>query len=383
MKLLMIDWDTFVIIDILMQFNEWGVDYDVWQHQFVPGIFDEEFEAEFGKRVVNGKYDGVFSVNYFSQIAKCCYKENIKYISWSYDCPLNTVNIEETLGCETNYVFLFDRESCEKYRSRGFKTVYYMPLAVNTKRLDEVMVSREDELKYNADISFVGRLYNTQYNELCGQLEDYLRGYWEAILRASTFMYGYNMTDAMLTDDFKKIIKNQLYINANKIITCENVGFISYYEVTYRERVRLINELSRICDFKLYTYENPTECPGAVFMGKCEYLTEMPKVFKASKICFHQTVKGISSGIPLRCMDILGSKGLLFSNYQAELLDYFEPFKDIMIYEGPEDAQDKAKWLLSHENEREQMKVNAYNKVKELFSYDIQLAKIIKISGLM
>ena len=53
-------------------------------------------------------------------------------------------------------------------------------------------------------------------------------------------------------------------------------------------------------------------------------LEELPCVFRYSKLNLNPTLKSIQSGIPLRALDIMGAKGVLLSNFQPELVEYFE-----------------------------------------------------------
>ena len=73
--------------------------------------FEKQDIAElenFFRGISADKYDFCFSINYFPEISMLCNANNIKYISWGYDCPFNVRDIEKTLGNPCNYVFCFD-----------------------------------------------------------------------------------------------------------------------------------------------------------------------------------------------------------------------------------------------------------------------------------
>ena len=108
----------------------------------------------------------------------------------------------------------------------------------------------------------------------------------------------------------------------------------------------------------------------------------MPKVFRLSKINVNPTLKCIQSGIPLRALDILASKGFLLSNYQIELGEYFTDGEDLVFYHSMEDALIKADYYMKNEELRYKIAKNGYEKVIRYFSYEERINTLLKLSGL-
>ena len=102
----------------------------------------------------------------------------------------------------------------------------------------------------------------------------------------------------------------------------------------------------------------------------------MPCVFRHSKLNINPTLKSIQSGIPLRALDIMGARGVLLSNYQPELAEYFENEVDCIMYTCMEDAIAKADFYLKHDDLRQKIAVNGYQKVKQHFNYPTRLDEI-------
>ena len=80
-------------------------------------------------------------------------------------------------------------------------------------------------------------------------------------------------------------------------------------------------------------------------MGIVSYTAEMPDIFHTTKINLNITLRSITSGIPLRAIDILGCGGFLLSNYQPELCEYFTPDVDFVYFEDPDDLAEKSHLL--------------------------------------
>ena len=137
-----------------------------------------------------------------------------------------------------------------------------------------------------------------------------------------------------------------------------------------------MGEISHTC---LYSSES-VSIPNVNSKGPLKYPDEMPCVFRYSKLNLNPTLKCIQSGIPLRALDIMGAKGVLLSNYQPELAEYFENEKDLILYESIEDAIDKADFYLRHEDLRREIALNGYQKVKESFSYPERINTLFRIA---
>ena len=359
--------------DILQTLDSLHIHYQVISYHFQDKNHDNHFEYLLQSALKNSHYDAVFTVNYFPVLADVCYRNNIKYLSWSYDCPLNVYDIEETLGLPTNYVFLFDRAQADKYILAGFQNIYHLPLAVNVERLNDITLSAADYRTFHSDISFVGNLYDSTYTSLVSSLNDYTRGFLDSLIESQLNTYGCFFIDEMLTDILMNDINKQY---SNLHLTREELSYAMASYVTHKERLLLLNILSEHHSLKLYSGTSHALFPTPVYQGKVDYLTTMPKVFKADNINLNITVKNTSSGIPLRALDIMGCGGFLLSNAQPELLEYFTPETDFVCYTSVEDALEKADYYLANEDVRKQIAVSGMSKCHQMFNYKKQLCAL-------
>ncbi len=387
MKLLIFEWaaGTFTYNDITASFDDKGVSYRTVSYQFSDKNEDEFFEWRFLKVLDEDDYDAVFSVNYFPLIAKCCHGKGIKYISWSYDNPLDVPVIENTLGYAENHVFVFDRIQAEGYRRRGFANVRHMPLAVNCKRLDTVRLTKQELELYSADVSFVGKMYDSMFGQYRSLMDDFCKGYIDALVNAQSRIYGYWFVDEMLTDALVERINRhfkELEPSTEFILPKDALSYAVAAQITRGDRLLLLNLLAKHMKVNIYSWKECELLHGVNFMGSCDYHTQMPKVFKASSINLNITLKILQSGIPLRVMDILGCGGFLLSNYQPEIAENFLDGQEVVMYESIEDAYEKALYYLKNDNLRKQIAKRGHDKANELFSYEKQLAQIFEISGI-
>lgn len=384
MKLLIFEWGAYTQPDINACFDKYHIDYRIVSYHFDNKNEDAFFSHHFVKFLKEDTYDAVFSVNYFPLVAQACMEHNIKYLSWSYDNPLNVQNIEETLGFSTNYVFLFDKKQVERYLKKGFKNVYHLPLAVNPDRLDKIRLTRQELSLYQSEISFVGKLYLSPLKEYMSVMDDYCKGYIDSICEAQLKLYGRYLIDDTLSDSLLDRIEAHylaLKPDTEFFLTREALSYACAAQVTRKERLLLLSLLSSHYQVKLYSREQNALLKKVQYMGSCTYLQQMPKIFKASDINLNITLKISQTGMPLRVLDILGSGGFLLSNYQEELAENFEHEKEIVLYESIEDAYAKTDFYLKHPKLRKEIAKNGNQKTKEKFNYKTQFTMLFQKAG--
>lgn len=387
MRILIFEWGsgTYTHNDITETFERMGISYRTVSYQFEDKNDDEFFFSRFSRVLVEDIYDAVFSVNYFPLVAKCCNDRSIKYISWSYDNPLDVPEIEKTLGFPVNHVFLFDRIQTENYRKKGFSNVHHMPLATNSTRLDKIKITKRESELYAADVSFVGKMYDSMFEEYKSLMNEYCRGYIDAIVKAQSGVYGYYFVDELLTDQLLDEINSYFKIletNTKFTLPKEALSYAIAAQITRNERLVILNVLARRMKVNHYSWNKCELLQNVNFMGSADYFDQMPKIFKASKINLNITLKILQSGIPLRVMDILGAGGFLLTNYQPEIAENFVDGQDVVMYESIEDAIEKAIYYNNNDEKRCDIARSGHNKASDMFSYDKQLKSIFELSGL-
>lgn len=359
---------------------------------------------ELVSKILRGNYDFVFTVNYLPVVAIACKACRVNYLSWVYDSPCVEV-YSETVTYETNYVFIFDRQTCFDLMKKGISTVYYLPLAADVVYYDELLkgfrgdgsLARglRDKGKAFAGIpfsavSFVGSLYTKTKPQFAPLENDagYLKGYLDGLIKAQLGVYGVNFLEAALTPGI--ILEMQkLCLTPQRIHSMESIEWLyaNYYlakKVTSLERTEIVRRLAEggIRNFTLYSGEDTADYPEINNGGYIDYYSQAPVVFHQSKMNLNITLKSIHSGIPLRCFDIMGSGGFLLSNFQADLSLHFVAGEDFVYYDNIDDLIAKVGYYLSHEEERMKIAKNGYEKVKNHHTYRHRVREMLEIAGL-
>lgn len=384
MKILFLDAPAFAKQDMIDAFLECGVDCDLFTHKNYKERFDKEYEEAFDRKVEREKYGFVFSFNYYPILSKCCQKRGLKYVSYVYDSPLVAL-YSCTILNPCNYVFIFDKVSYTALRNEGITTVHYLPLAANVKRLRSLSCPKNLKKKIEAEVSFVGSLYNEEHNfyERLSGISDYTRGYLEGLMLAQQKLYGCFLLEELLTpeiiSDMQKAVPYSPMPDGAERPEYVYANYFLARKVTSNERISLIKLISEKFSLKLYTHQPSELLPRVQFAGTVEPYRDMPLVFKNSKINLNITLRSIQSGIPLRGMDIMGAGGFLLTNFQADFLDYFVPGEDFAYYEGEEDCLLKIGYYLSHDAERRQIVDNALGKMEESHTFVHRVREILEV----
>ena len=382
MRILIYKWRAYNYRDIYETFLAMGHTLDVMEQKLKSYDEDAEFEARLTHILKETSYDFVFTVNYFAVISNVCERCKVKYVSWSCDNPLISM-YHKSVFHDCNYIFLFDKRNFLEFKARGVPHVYYLPLAVDTVRMDHLLAEADDLRLYQNEVSFVGSLYERNtYDKIKNTLPDYLRGYLDAVMQAQMSVSGANIIEEMLTPDILEAIGEHFSLEKSQdsfsdlglIFSTTVLGF----KIAAMQRTNGLLALSKHVPVTIYTNSNTKNLLRVTYRGSVDYWTQMPKVFHMSKINLNFTIPNIYTGLPLRMWDILGAGGFLMTNYQAELPDFFVENKDLVCFDGEKDMVEKTLYYLSHEEERKQIARNGHEKVKKFHTYQIRLKEIIE-----
>ncbi|MDE6737825.1 MAG: glycosyltransferase [Lachnospiraceae bacterium] len=397
MEILFYRYNSICEPDIMQVFNSFGItvhteEMEMYDKHTTPRQCAEKLT----EWITEHSLAFVFSINFFPAISYTCNRFKIPYVCWSVDSPVPEL-FSNALKNEWNRVFLFDRAQYEIFHPVNPQHIYYLPLATNTKRWENVILSMQDEdfVKYDSDVSFVGSLYTEKcrYDQLLQKpasrdtrvISKYTQGFVDGLIETQLKTYGCNFIADSLTDRIIREIadsdpdfysENDTYTNADRyLIAHQYIGM----KLAAVERERTLNRLAKHFRVTLYTRSDTSTLNGVDRRDGVNTLTEMPKVFHASRINLNITMRPIETGLSLRIWDVLGCGGFLLTNYQAEIPEYFEIGRDLETYESMEELEQKIQYYLTHEEERIEIAINGYEKVAAYHTWEQRITEMIRI----
>lgn len=377
-KMLFFQWDSFMNRGIENALKKLEFDYDTFYFPMPQDAWEvnEKLAEELEEVLKTKEYAVLFSVNFCPVLSDVCENRGIPYISWIYDSPMHIVD-EGAMKNSCNHMWMFDRGMVEKYQKRGIP-VKHMTLAVDENAFQ--YTKGLSETGYTSDISFVGNLYQTDYKEYMSLLPEYWKGYLNGILESQSKIQGGYILDEAITEELVK----ELNIEYGKSIGREafsmtrQLEYMMLCEITSRERKMLLRLLAKHFNVDLFSTEENPELPGVKCNKGVEYYSQMPEVFRNSKLNLNISLRAIRTGIPLRVLDIMGCGGAVLTNEQEEIAEWFTDGEDCIIYESMEDAFYKAQYYLQHETERKKIAERGLKRVRRDFRFEDKIRRMMQ-----
>lgn len=386
----MYTWDSFGS-DIIEAFEKLGHTVDTAKYDRNEGNIrrDPSVQRKIQEKIKVSSPDIVFTFNYFPVIASACKEEDIKYVSWVYDCPV-VLLYSYTVVFPTNYIFLFDSDTYLEFHNQGFTNFYYLPMAANPDRL----LSMQDwdafeKTKWNnqSDVAFIGSLYTEKHNfyERLSNITSYTRGYIEGIIEAQRQVYGYNFVESLLKPDIIEDMSKDLPLEPEADGVERKSWLFAQYvinrKITAIERQEMLSAIANTHSVDLYTPNEQIDIPGVYNHGPVDYYDYAPYVFKKAKVNLNISLRSIVNGIPLRCFDILGNGGFLFTNYQGDFEGLFTEGEDYVAFESMDDMIRKLDYYLNpvNEDERKAIAENGLARIREAHTYKHRIEEIMAI----
>lgn len=384
-RLLFYQWNAFMQRGIENALKRLKVDYDVYYDIASDWDDDVNFCNKFEDKLVGADYQAVLSVNFMPLISDICQKHGIRYISWVYDSPLHIRRLD-TMKNLCNIIYFFDHAQAEYYKDNGVAGAEYLPLAVdpevfNIDKQGNIVADNKPDVGYCCDVSLLGQLYKSEYGELCKGLGQYNRGYLEGIIGAQSHLTGGYIVDEMLSDDvICSVNKDFLTASGNSFeVTRRELSYTIAKEVTGRQRFTALALLQDRCDVNIYSTDVDKRLSNVKFCGYADYYTQMPEVFRKSRINLNISLCTIQTGIPLRVLDIMACGGFVLTNAQPEIMEYFTPGEELEVYEDMKDLVIKVKYYLEYDKLREDIAAKGYRKVCEMFTFDDRIKYMLRV----
>lgn len=386
MNILVYRWDSYNQEDVENAIAACGHNITILNEKPVNIEKDQEFTYILTGKLKAGKYNILFSINFFPVIANACHNAGIPYVCWNCDSPLLAM-YNNSVFYGTNFIFTFDRSNYEEFKNLGVKHIYHMPLAASSFNV-------KPGSTYKYGVSFIGSLYEkNSFDNISSRLPDYLCGYFDGAIYAQMQVSGGNIIEKLLTPsiccqleeitDYRQ--SEDSFADIRTLFSTTVLGF----KAASMQRNLFLNSLAFYLNKNLFNNQkyflhlftgSSTEGLALVKCnGSADYHKNMPLIFAESLINLNMTIPNIKTGIPLRAWDIMGCGGFLLTDFRIEFMDYFTPGKDIVIFESIEELEDKTGFYLSHESLRNKIAQNAYNKVLAEHTCQQRIKTIFKI----
>lgn len=389
MKILFYRYGSICEPDIIAAFRAFGFEILEISHE----VYHKDTSPSESVRLVSDYLlkhpaDVVFTVNFFPFVSEVCNVFHIPYLSWIVDSPVMEL-FAPSITNPYNRVFLFDRCTYEEIHPLNPDCVFHLPLAAGCEDKQRVIRQAPASMrqKFQCDISFVGSLYTEKNPYSRFRTDDEkLRGYLDGLMEAQKKVYGYWFLEECLPDEIVAAFKKDFpgfYTPPGETYLTDRLTLAQLYlgtNVSVLERQEVFERLSGHFSVDLFTGSDTACLPKVTNRSFAKSLEEMPVIFHQSRINLNITAKSIRSGIPQRVFDIFSCEGFMLSNYQTELMEYFEPGVDMDVYTTMEELEEKAAYYMERPGLCRELAHNAYTKTLRQHSYPVRLAQMFALA---
>ncbi len=347
----------------------------------------EEKISRLGNLIADNRPLFVFSINYLPFIALLCERLHVYYVSQTVDCPVFEI-YNTSMRSSFNRMFLFDKDQFESVHSENPAGTFHLPLGGATIRLSSLLADTSD-FKY--EVSFIGSLYNEK--DPLGKLSG-LSANTKLLLDVAIEsqldgpVYGQKIMDECLDpESVNALIETDKDFYPSDMSICDISRYVALNDylsphATYKERVKVLNLLAEGLEngaVSLFTTSDTSALTSRIrVMGPANSLTEMPFIFRQSKINLNITTRSITSGLSQRIWDVLSCGGFLITNYQPEIDLYFKDGVHLVTYHSYEELLEKVRYYLDHEDERVKIARNGFNEVLQNGSVQMRVISMIQ-----
>ena len=347
--------------------------------------YDESSKDDFAERLKDYRPDYVITFDLSPEIAEACREVGVPYIAWAFDSPLKELNGSFAMY-PTTHAFCMDKKEIERMKDEGKKHshLHYMHLAANIMMMRGLNVSKADAKMYGHQIAMVASLYDIGiYEGIAAKPEMSEWGKQAVNDYVNAHVLDWRRDESIYGRLPEEALAELISIFGDREVQY-GMGNRRYYEawlgreITYRDRVRVLEELAKEWDIDLYTTSEKSIAERVRNHGLADPTQVAPKVYRLSKINLNLTLRSIETGTPLRIFDVMSAGGFIMSNYQKDLAELFVIDKEIVVFESLDELKEKIRYYLGHENERQRIARNGYEKVKRCYSYPQVLKRMIE-----
>jgi spore maturation protein CgeB len=130
--------------------------------------------------------------------------------------------------------------------------------------------------------------------------------------------------------------------------TCE----VAFVGAPYPERAEALQALSGF-DLKIWGYDGWRQTDlSRFYQGIIDNGEPLVRLYNACRVAVNIHWKSAAHGANYRTFEIAGSGAFQIADARADIPQLFEPDREIVLFDGPDDLKEKVNYYLRHEDER-------------------------------
>ena len=292
----------------------------------------------------------------------------LPFASWFVDSPSYIIYKNDRQVSDFCSLFSWERSYLPRMEEQGFNSPVFLPLATDP---DIFRPADSSSLpRFTADIAFVGNSMTELNRKWEKKIPPGIIGKFSSLALAAQF--------AERRKPMRDILE-ELGVDSEASGLIE-IEAAMVWKATQEYRKKLACSLLPL---GLVTYGDSGWkgllpcCQG--LRPEVDYYRELPLVYNSTKINVNATSFQMNSAVNQRVFDSAACGGFLLTDHQADMDLFFEPGKDAVSFESPEEAVELAGYYLKHEKEREAIALAARKTVLSEHTYDRRMAALVSV----
>ncbi len=402
---------------VLFLFNEYGlVDKDILDTMINMGIMVHQFNVNpFNKNrvtseelerltetIMNFQPDFLFSTNDVGldvngTLLNVYKKMGLTIACWFVDEP-SFLFVEPWLTMVRSGIiklFMIDRYYVKSCLEVGISQAWHLPLGTNLQRFKQLDMNESERLKYQSNVTFVGRLG-----------VDKMRSLWNRIVNKGpkdmslitqiideTCCRYLSDPNTPILSHIEKVInygnfdKQALLQEINTKNMVADIYHMIDFATSFKVRMDLIPPLAtfglRVYGERTWGQYIPDDCLVSPKDNSSELAVpyngkEIVKIYQASHININITKLMLKTTVNQRVFDVPACGGFLLTDYREDLEKFFQLGKEMVCYRGLEDLEKKVSYFLENSEEREAISLAGQRRVRTDHGYEHRLEFIFE-----
>jgi spore maturation protein CgeB len=294
--------------------------------------------------------------------------------SWFVDNPHLILYVYENLASDWVTIFTWDADNIESLKAQGFPRVHYLPLATDPHRF--AFAPRARQVR---DVAFVG---NSMVYKVRAKLDRYD---FPPVLTRDLVELGRAFMDSGSLS-VAGFLEQERPGHAAAFRALPDMDSRLAYETLVTWQATLLYRLERVerlLPFAPLVAGDPgwhelLPRGGWTYHPELNYYADLPLFYPTTRINFNCTSQQMKGAVNQRVFDVPVCGGFLLTDHRRQMEDLFEPGKEIVCYEDPDEIPGLVRHYLPRAGERRAVVEAARRRILAEHTYDLRLASLVR-----
>jgi spore maturation protein CgeB len=382
-RVLLLDRPYFLQTEIKDALTRLGIDWTalpVGTHSHGSTQFVENLL----RRVLEFRPDFLLTVNHFGldsegRLAELLERLRLPLASWFVDNPHLILSRYSGLDTEGTVIFTWDADNVPSLKAQGYANVHSLPLATDATRFRPGLTPGPDG--WRAEASFVG---DSMQRAVADSLAA-CRGP-QSLVEDYAFLAGqFGAAKERSVQDFLEAehpghAASLLALSIEERLACES---LLTWEATRQYRARCVKALA---GFDAVVAGDPAGWGGLFkaedtvrLLPRLDYYLDLPRFYPLSAVNLNCTSRQMKGAVNQRVFDVPACGAFVLTDRREQLAELFEPGREVVVYDEPEDIAGLVERFLRDAPARERIVAAARRRILAEHTYEHRLARLLGI----